>query len=106
MGKTTTATEPETWTCDHCGQAIPYDDEIPAPVPVGGDLCEDCAAATKAKCMDCGREYPVAELAAEYPDWMGRTHDPSRLLCESCADARAVELQDLTAPAGAWPAEV
>lgn len=90
----TTATSNETWTCDRCGAVTLYDDAIPATIPIPGDLCEDCAASTRRKCMDCGREYPLCDLRPEHPDWLGRTHDDERLLCEACEDARDVALCD------------
>jgi uncharacterized protein YbaR (Trm112 family) len=90
----TTATSNETWVCERCKAVLPYDDEIPACIPIAGELCEDCATATKAKCMDCKREYPLADLTPEHPDWQGRTHDPERLLCEACDDARCVAMRE------------
>lgn len=75
----------ETWVCDKCKKEILFDDELPAGIPIEGDLCQDCAAATKAKCMDCGKEYPVTELEPEYER---QFPNEERLLCEACSDAR------------------
>ena len=87
-----TSTITETWVCERCEASIAYDDEVPHPIPIQGELCEDCAKARTAKCMDCGAEHPLADLQAEHLDWMGRTHDESRLICEQCDDEREIGL--------------